>query len=790
MQKSSINLKKCLKTTNNKNLGIHDIDISPDNEHLAIIHKNNYVYIINLFTDYQKNLKTNSNFNINVVTYNHNGSLLAGGSNIGKIIIWDCNLRNIKLELIGHTKTVLCQKFNHNGKYLISGGEDFSVFVFNVEMGSVLLKIDQHTEIIRTVGFNLKGEVISASDDKTVRITTLPVDLQEKKKSIKKKILNTFRKKEKNGNVLFIDEDFISIAINNDGKKLVASFENRKILVWSLESLQLEKITIDYDDIIEKLYFHSDELIILTTRSGSAKIFNIESQIIEKVIKGYSITDMVSTNDNKWLVIGTDKIYLKFAGINYEDFISLMNFIKIVQNYSKRFSQYDDATVDILSSFFNLLDEYLNETVLNIALLEFPFDLTILHFFCYLDESKPVEFLTNLLIANKIFIPPSVDYLGKTALEISIKNNNSTILNSLLQYYSHEDIAPLSFQSCSISYTKILPDLLDLKVNGLADFLNSRIFKAPGKIPDFCEKPKQKIKIFSFHSPMPKEVDYCKMLLYKKVSNKLKNFNKFVNKMKITEDIANFKTLFVNKVDLKKRSKVNCNILDLKGVLDPNLKFLDKLIEYPANHPIFAGKVVYLVIQYKWQTFGRKKFIRKAIAYLIFVVLCTVNSIYLFPERIIHKKSHGKNDEVYKIPTMIVEANILIYILIFLKIEITKIIKFGFWAYWRSAWNFIDGAIIILKLAYLIPDLAFGNDLLENEIVFKVEQSLGIFLVYFRLISYIRCFDNLSFMIRMIVQCVIDMRFFLFIIAFMMVPISLASIFILFLVINIYFFYC
>ena len=744
--------------------GLHDIDVSPDNEHLAVIKKDKSCYIINLFQNFQKHLKSPYPIALNVVSYNHDGSLLAAGDFSGKIILWDCKLRSFLKEITGHLKCVLCLKFNLNSEYLVSGDENNTVIVFDVRMGSSILTITAHTNIIRTVGFNLEGDIISASNDKTVRIT--PLNEGDKKRE---KVLN-------------IDREFISIAVNADGTRLVASFENQKLMLWDLKSLELLKVSIDYDHIIEKLYFHSDSKIILTTRSGSAKIFNIESQIIEKVIKGYAITDMVTTADDKWLIIGTNIITLKFAGLNYNEFIELMNFIKVIDNYVKKYSLYDDETVLNLTSFFQNLNNYLKETVKKIANLKFPFEMTILHFLCYLDDARSAEFLINLLIINGLFIPPSKDSNNNSPLDIVIKNNNSTILNSLINYYSQEEISKLSFQSCSESYTDCLEELLTNRVTGLPDLLNSRVFKARGKIPEFFQKPKQRIKIFSFDSPMPKEEDYLDMLFNKKSPKGLNKFSSIANKIKIKainqKDILDLKNKLLNKVDLKKRSRVNFKIVDLKGILDPKLKFLDQLIEYPSNHPIFSAEVVYYVIQYKWQTFGRRLFIQKAIIFLIFVALTTVNSTFLLPERLIHNK---RQVQIFLIDSFTLEGIILLYILYFFGIEILKMKKSGFFNYWRSTWNFIDFAIVLLTFSSCISDFILRNPFKHQEI-YRGVHAITIFLVYFRLLSYIRCFDNLSFMIRMIIQCAFDMRFYLFIIGFVLIPLTLSSLFFFFII--------
>ena len=426
-----------------------------------------------------------------------------------------------------------------------------------------------------------------------------------------------------------------------------------------------------------------------------------------------------------------------------------------------------------MTSFFQHIDIYIKETSKNIAKKKFPLEMTILHYLCYLDDTKTIEFLLEQLIQQSIFVPPSFDYFDNSPLDIVIKSRNSAILNSILRYYSHENICKLSFQSCSLSFTRCLPQLLEIKAPGIADLLNSRICKAPGKFPDFCEKPDQRYKIYSFDSPLPKEQDYYNMLIMK--SSSQKQFANLLTKLHLPENsnLSLKSLLLTSKFDVKKRSKVNFKIVDLKGILDPKLKFLDKLIQYPPNHPIFASDVVYYAIQYKWQTFARAIFFRKAIIYLIFVAITTLNSIILFPERL-RKKGEG-NKGIYVKEGLILDSLTLIYNMYFLKVEIKKLIKSGFMRYWRSPWNYIDVIVVVMSTLTSTIDIAFEDTIFEKEALVRSLHSISIFLIYFRLLSYIRCFDNLSFMIRMIIQSTIDMRFFLFITGFILVPLSLAS---------------
>ena len=108
-------------------------------------------------------------------------------------------------------------------------------------------------------------------------------------------------------------------------------------------------------------------------------------------------------------------------------------------------------------------------------------------------------------------------------------------------------------------------------------------------------------------------------------------------------------------------------------------------------------------------------------------------------------------------------------------IELRKIILLKFRYYFRSTWNFIDVTVISMVYATSAVNLYFTDVIFRYSSATRVMHSITIILIYLRLLSYIRAFSGLSFMIRMLLQSTLDIRYFLMILVLVIVSFTLSS---------------
>merc|ERR1712110_1390297 len=72
------------------------------------------------------------------VTFNRRGTLLAGGCNDGKILIWDFITRGLVKTIQAHSHPIASLDWTRDGNFLISAGADNLINIWNVILGECI----------------------------------------------------------------------------------------------------------------------------------------------------------------------------------------------------------------------------------------------------------------------------------------------------------------------------------------------------------------------------------------------------------------------------------------------------------------------------------------------------------------------------------------------------------------------------------------------------------------------------------------------------------------------------
>jgi len=101
------------------------------------------------------------------------GTVTAGGSNDGRVRLWDAETNEELRSLEGHTTEVLSVAFSPNGKVLASGARDGTVRLWDAETGRLLYTLDM--PLTGLVTFSPDGSLlILGCEDGSVRLWGLP----------------------------------------------------------------------------------------------------------------------------------------------------------------------------------------------------------------------------------------------------------------------------------------------------------------------------------------------------------------------------------------------------------------------------------------------------------------------------------------------------------------------------------------------------------------------------------------------------------------------------------------
>ncbi len=150
---------------------IRTLDFLPDNRRMVSAGVDNEILLWDLNSQ-NKEVFATLNSQVNVLVVSADGSLLAGGTRDGKILIW--NMTNPEDNYVLYEETgnqVLALSFNQDASVLVSGDMKGNVKVWDLATRSMTNNLRGHTARITDVKYSPDYEILaSASNDGTIRL--------------------------------------------------------------------------------------------------------------------------------------------------------------------------------------------------------------------------------------------------------------------------------------------------------------------------------------------------------------------------------------------------------------------------------------------------------------------------------------------------------------------------------------------------------------------------------------------------------------------------------------------
>ncbi|KAJ3191647.1 POC1 centriolar protein A, partial [Entophlyctis luteolus] len=205
------------------------------------------------------------------VAYNHDGSLIASGSNDNTVRVWNPLSGALVSELNGHSGSVNSAVFNHDGSLIASGSDDKTVRVWNAFSGALVSELKGHSGYVLSVAFNHDGSLIaSGSADKTVRVwNPLSGALVSELKG--------------HSNYVF------SVAFNHDGSLIASGSKDKTVRVWNpLSGALVSELKGHSDDVNSVAFNHDGSLIASGSADNTVRVWNPLSGALVSELKGHS----------------------------------------------------------------------------------------------------------------------------------------------------------------------------------------------------------------------------------------------------------------------------------------------------------------------------------------------------------------------------------------------------------------------------------------------------------------------------------------------------------------------
>lgn len=382
-----------------------------------------------------------------------------------------------------------------------------------------------------------------------------------------------------------------------------------------------------------------------------------------------------------------------------------------------------------------------------------PFYHTFLHLVALTGKEKEFEKFCDKIYPNLIdfdsFFKKDINKL--TCLDILFKKKDNTFVIKILNYwlanYKIKDLYEkyknnlyefLSFEICT-ELIKLFQDETEI-LDRFLNFLN-------GSLLDNSEGlslPKLKAPIYS----VLEEPEISSQFLKEKLLNKLDSNN--------SSEYVSVKCLYLP------------NVVDNDN--DKNMQFMKELTKLDPTNPIFGNEVLISLIQYKWKSYGRRKYFLNGLYFIIFLVIFIVQSAFILNERIVEEEKKSYDQISY-----IFDAFLMFYVVSHFINEIKQMVIMGIKYYFYSFWNLID--LTLFFLVFCAVCLDFLNIKRDKALLepLKLMNSISMIFCFIRIISYARGVQGSAFMIRLILQVFIDIRYFAMLIIIFIIGLSVSG---------------
>ena len=233
------------------------------------------------------------------------GRTLVGGSEDGKIGVWDTQTGQVRFQLSGHNKPISAIAMSADGQTLISASENGTIKAWDLGKGKELYTLSQ------------KGS--SSKDNHPITALAVSADGQTlltggQQKNIQVWKLNTQQLIQS----FEIETGVESLAVSEDAKVIVSGNYSGKINIWKLNNKRYEKRTFDSG---------SQEAHSVAISSNGEKI--VSSSCKDKIqvwnTNTFQEPSLVSESDNDICLVAISNDGKTVAGLNVNSSIKLWN---------------------------------------------------------------------------------------------------------------------------------------------------------------------------------------------------------------------------------------------------------------------------------------------------------------------------------------------------------------------------------------------------------------------------------------------------------------------------------
>jgi len=169
-----------------------------------------------------------------------------------------------------------------------------------------------------------------------------------------------------------------------------------------------------------------------------------------------------------------------------------------------------------------------------------------------------------------------------------------------------------------------------------------------------------------------------------------------------------------------------------------------------SNINLFGQDIVRDIILFQWKYFKEVIILKLFIPYIIYFGIFCLYTTWLLEKQHLEEDDNGS----YHITSLVFGIVILMFNVFWAYVEIRQIFFHGF-EYIASFWNMLDLFSVIFNTTVVVMELTEAKFEDTNRVA-----AISVLVLYFKLFYFLRIFFATAYLVRMIIEIIIDMKFF------------------------------
>lgn len=313
---------------------VPSVVFSPDGSLLAVGTAIGEIWLYDVIRGVPKSILRGHRDGVWAIAFSPSSNALVSGSDDRTVRHWDLTSGECTLLLTEHTNRVRAVAFSPDGSTLVSGSNDHRICVWETKSGRLLKILHGHVDAVWSLAFHPSGHLLaSGGTDHTIRIWNLDAVSED-------------------GAMLHVFSDHTdrvrSVKFTNDGSLLASASDDQTVRLWDIQKRRCLQVLTGHTNRVWSIVFHPDGRTFASgSEDGTIRFWQSTTGECFRVLQAHNrgVRSLSFSPDGSLLASGGEdqafRLWESQSG----------NSLKIVQGYINRILSIDfTSTGQLISS--------------------------------------------------------------------------------------------------------------------------------------------------------------------------------------------------------------------------------------------------------------------------------------------------------------------------------------------------------------------------------------------------------------------------------------------------------